>query len=188
MEMGLKIVMAPTTEPLTPAEAKQYLRAEGEDDSIISSLIKQAREWCEDYQGKKFITQTLELVLDSFPTEFEFRDCSPVQSITSIKYTDSSGTETTIPPADYILDNDSFVNRIVPAYGKSWPSVTLQPVNSIRVRFVAGYGAASAVPESVKWAMVLHMRLLYDDYKPDERVKIEKARDALLGMRRVIPV
>jgi uncharacterized phiE125 gp8 family phage protein len=186
--MPLKVVTQPTTEPLTTEEAKRYLRAEGEDNLTISSLIKQAREYCEDYQGKKFITQTLEFVIDSFPAEFEFRDCSPVQSITSIKYMSSAGVETTISATDYILDAESFVNRVVLAYGKSWPSVTLQPVNGVRVRFVAGYGSSAAVPESVKWAMVLHMRLLYDDYKPDERTKIEKARDALLGMRRVVPV
>ncbi len=175
---------------MTLTEAKQHLRVDGSaDDTLINSLITQAREWCEDYQGKRYITQTLELVLDSFPcADIEFKACSPVQSISSIKYTDKDGAETTLAATEYILDNDSFVHRISLAYNKSWPAATLQPINAVRIRFVAGYGDAAAVPESVKWAMVLQMRLLYDDYKPDEREKLEKARDALLGMNRVVPV
>ena len=188
--MGLKVITPPTTEPVTLTEAKQYLRVDGTaDDALITSLIKQAREWCEDYQGKRYITQTLELVLDAFPNvDIEFKACSPVQSITTIKYTDKDNVETTLAATEYILDNDSFVNKTVLGYNKQWPTATLKPVNAVRIRFVAGYGVAAAVPESVKWAMALHMRLLYDDYKPEEREKIERARDALLGMNRVMLV
>lgn len=188
--MGLKVITPPTTEPMTLTEAKQYLRVDGTtDDALITSLVKQAREWCEDYQGKKYITQTLELVLDSFPYgDIEFKACSPVQSVASIKYTDKDGVEATIAATEYLLDNDSFVNRIVLGYNKYWPLVNLQSINAIRIRFVAGYGIASTVPESVKWAMVLHMRLLFDDYKPEDREKMERARDSILGMNRVIPV
>ena len=176
---------------MTLTEAKLHLRVDGSnDDALLTSLIKQAREYCEDYQGKKFITQTLELVLDNFPCAdyIEFKSCSPVQSVTSAKYYDTAGTEYTLSSGDYIVDADSFVAKIVLGYNKSWPNTILQPVNGVRIRFVAGYGEATAVPESVKWAMVLHMKLLYDDYKPDEREKLEKARNALLGMRRVVNV
>lgn len=172
-----------------------------DDDALITSLITQAREYCEDYQGKKFITQTLELVLDSFPDKnyIEFKACSPIQSVTSVKYTDSDGTEKTFDSGNYMVDADSFVNCLVLGYKKQWPTDILQPVNGIRIRFIAGYppGEADAegnidyavnVPESVKWAMVLHMRLFYDDYKPEEQRRLEQARNALLGMNRVIPV
>ena len=190
--MSLKVITPPATEPLALDLAKQHLRIDGtDDDALVTSLIKQAREWCEDYQGKKYITQTLELGLDAFPDKdyVEFRACSPVQSVSSVKYTDSDGIEATLDAANYILDADSFVNRLVLGYNKTWPTATLKPVNGVRIRFVAGYGdAATDVPESGKWAMVLHMRLLYDDYKPEERVKLERARDALLGMNRVVPV
>ncbi|MHB8077433.1 head-tail connector protein [Desulfosporosinus fructosivorans] len=189
--MNLIVITPPAAEPLTLTEAKQHLRVDGSaDDTLITSLIKQAREWCEDYQGKKYITQILELVLDTFPDGdyIEFRNCSPVQSVTSVKYTDKDGVEATLAATEYIQDKDSFVNKIMLGYSKQWPTTILQPVNAVRVRFVAGYTDAAAVPESVKWAMVLHMRLLYHDYRPDERERLERARDALLGMNRVVPV
>jgi uncharacterized phiE125 gp8 family phage protein len=132
----------------------------------------------------------LELILDQFPNRnyIEFKSCSPVQSIINIKITDKDGAVTTMAASDYILDNDSFVNRIVLGYGIKWPAVTLQPVNGIRIQFVAGYGNATVVPETVKQAMVLHMRLMFDSYKPEERKALEKTRDNLLGLRRVMPV
>jgi uncharacterized phiE125 gp8 family phage protein len=186
--MGLKVITPPAIEPLTMQEAADYLRIDNVFDPILPSLITQAREFCEDYQKKKYITQILELVLDRFPKTnyIEFTSTSPVQSITSIKYYDKDGTEHVVSSNDYILDNDSFVHRVFLKYLKLWPLDILQPYNAVRIRFVTGYGTASDVPESVKQAMVLQMKLLYDDYKPDEREKLEEARNALLGMRRVV--
>lgn len=177
-------------EPLSLTEAKKRLNISGADeDALVTSLIKQAREYCEDIQNRKYLTQTWEMVLDDFPIgELEFHDCSPVQSITSVKYTDKDGVESTFAATNYILDNDSFVNRLVLKDNISWPTVTLQVVNGVRIRFVAGHEQASDVDETIKWAMVLQMKLLYDDYRPEERIRLEKARNSLLGLRRVIPV
>jgi uncharacterized phiE125 gp8 family phage protein len=172
-------------------EAKSHLKIDGsDDDTILAGLIKQAMEYCEGFQNKRYITQTLELSLDRFPSVdyIEFRDCSPVQSITSIKYTDKAGVESTFDAANYILDDVSFVNKVVLAYDKEWPDDILRPVNGVKIEFVAGYGDATKVPESIKIAMVLHIRLLYDDMRPEEKVRIEQTRDALLGMDRVVPV
>ncbi|MCD2347189.1 head-tail connector protein [Clostridium guangxiense] len=190
--MALKIITPPVIEPITLDEAKQHLRIVGSDDDIILlSMIKQAREFCEDFQNKKYITQILELVLDSFPDDnyISFDSSSPVQNVESVKYYDTYGKELIFDSNNYIVDTDSFVNRIVLGYCKLWPTIVLQPINAVRIRFTAGFGdKAEAVPETVKWAMILHMKLLYDDYKPDERTKIEEARNSLLSMNRVIPV
>lgn len=190
--MAIKVITPPVIEPMSIEEAKLHLRVDGfTDDVVIASLIRQSREWCEGYQNRKYITQTLELVLDSFPDTnyIELKNCSPIQSVESFKYYDDSGLEHIFDSSNYIVDNDSFVNRITLGHYKSWPGVQLQPVNSVRIRFTAGYGDTSdKVPETIKWAMVLHMKILYDDYRPDERSKLEEARNALLSMNRVIPV
>ncbi len=126
--------------------------------------------------------------MDGFPAnEIEFRYVSPVQDIEYIKYTDAHGEETEIAETDYILDNISFVNKIVPATNKRWPCVRLKPINGIKIRFVAGYENEEDVPQSVKWAMILQMKLLYEDYKPEQRKALETARDNLLGTKRVVP-
>ena len=193
--MSLKTITPPATEPLTANEVKQYLRIDGtDDDALISSFITQAREFCEDYQGKKYITQTLELILDEFPFDYsiDFRACSPIQSVTSVKYYDTSNTEYTLSSNDYIVDADSFVARIALAYNKSWPTIQLKPVNGVVIRFVAGYGNAASVPETFKQAMVAHIKILADgtlfNLREGEKEKFEAVRNSLLGTRRVINV
>lgn len=188
--MKLKVITPPSEEPLSLAEAKQYLKVDGNDeDSTLPGLIKQAREYCEDYQNKKYVTQTLEAYLDSFPDgDIEFRDCSPVQLITNITHTDVNNVDSVVNTTDYILDNVAFVNKVCLNYGKAWPSATLKPVNGVKIRFVAGYGNAAAVPETIKQAMILHMKILHDAMFPDDQKLYEKRRDSLLGLRRVIPV
>ena len=45
--------IAPVTEPVTLAEAKEYARIDGSaEDALITSLIKMARLHCESYMGK----------------------------------------------------------------------------------------------------------------------------------------
>lgn len=191
-KMAIKIINPPVIEPITLDEAKQHLRVDGNDDDIlIMSLIKQAREYCENYQNRKYITQTLELVLDSFPqgNAIVFNNCSPVQKVESIKYYDVNRQEYLFDESNYIFDLDGFVNRVVLNRGKHWPTVELQSVNAVRVRLIAGYGdSGDKVPEAIKWAIILQMKLLYDDYRPEEKTKLEEARNALLSMNRVIPV
>jgi uncharacterized phiE125 gp8 family phage protein len=181
--MGLRVITLPAVEPLTLEQAQEYLKT----DENVTALIKAAREYCENYQNKKYMPQTLELILDRFPCkpEIEFSDCSPIQSVTSVKYYGTDNMEYTFDASNYIVDIDSFVARIVLAYGKTWPSIQLRPANGVVIRFEAGY---DTVPETVKQAMVLHMKTLYDNQSPEVKARWEKARDALLGMRRRIPV
>lgn len=188
--MALKVIAPPVSEPLTLDWVKQQLGIDSDlaFDYVLNNYIKQAREYCEDYQNKKYITQTLELILDEWPEgAIEFTDCSPLQSVVSLSYTKSDGTTVTEALSNYLVDADSFVGRLVPKLG-SWPSEQLQAINAVRVRFIAGYTDVSLVPESIKSAMMLHIKLLHDDYRPDERLRFETARNNLLGLRRKVPV
>jgi len=63
--MGLKQTVAPALEPVSLTEAKLHLRIDTTaEDVLISSLIKAARQYCENYQRRAYITQTWELWLD----------------------------------------------------------------------------------------------------------------------------
>lgn len=162
MRYGSKIVTAPTLEPLTVAEAKAHLRVDAADqDGLISSLIVAARQYAEAFTRRAFITQTWDLFYDSFPNQDEISNTQqidlpypPLQSVTSVKYTDLGGVVQTLDPATYIIDADG-PGRIALAYLKFWP-VFRQVANSIQIRIVAGYGpAASDVPQTIKQAMLL---------------------------------
>ncbi len=161
--MALKVITPPASEPLDLATAKVHLRVDTtDDDALITSLITAARQYCEQYQNRAYVTQTLELTLDEFPDMPFDLPMPPLQSVTSIKYIDKDGLETTWDPANYIVDVDSQPGRIALAYGKTLPTVTLKPVNAVKIQFVAGYGATAAVPQTVKQAMLLLIGAWYE--------------------------
>ena len=137
-------ISSPTFEPVTLTEAKGQLRRDDItiDDALITSLIIAARAHIEDVTNRAICTQIFELVLDEWPCgDVITIPRSPLQSVTSLKYTDSSGTQATWATTNYIVDTDSKPGRVCLAYGVSWPSSTLRPANAIRIRFVAGYGS-----------------------------------------------
>ncbi|MGB9826601.1 MAG: head-tail connector protein [Desulfofundulus sp.] len=191
MFSGLVLITPPVAEPISLAEAKAHLRVDIiDDDNLITALITAAREYCEGFQNRAYITQTWQLWLDAWPEDSEIRiPRPPLQAVNSIKYYSADNAEYVLPPSDYIVDKVGEPGRIVLAYGKSWPSITLRPANAVCVEFKAGYGDdAGKVPQKVKDAMIIHIKLHYDDYRPEERQKMEEARDRLLWQDRVVPV
>lgn len=157
----IKVITPPAEEPITLAEAKLHLRVDhADEDALIEALIAVAREKAEHLTGRALVTQTLEWISDVFP------DCirlwkTPLQSVTSIKYLDAAGNHQTLSESAYWVDSDGAPARIVAVDGQSWPETSTQP-NAVRVRYVAGYGAAADVPESIKQWMKLTIGVLYD--------------------------
>ena len=128
-------------------------------DPLLSILIASARQHAETLLKRYLITQTIDLYLDCFP------DCEiklpPIQSVTAITYTDSNGDTQTLASDQYLVDAVSTPSRIAPAYGVVWPSVRYQN-NAVKIRFIAGYGSASAVPQCIKNWMLLRIKQMYD--------------------------
>ena len=163
--MALKLITAPATEPVSTSEAKSHLRVDTTaDDTLIGTLITAARQHVENHLRRALITQTWELVMDAFPAGDVIRlPRPPLVSVTSIKYTDVAGSESTFSSAAYVVDTDSTKGRVVLKSGESWPSDTLAAANGVRVRYVAGYGAASAVPHPIRQAVLLLIGTLYEN-------------------------
>lgn len=155
--MILQVTGAPAEEPVTTAEAKAHLRIDIDDeDALLDGYLLVAREQCELMARRALVTQTLQLSLACWP----YGDCiqlprPPLQSVTSVAYTDSDGNAGTMPSGDYIVDAASEPGRLILGYGKSWPSATLQPGPSIVITYVAGYGDAADVPQRYKQAIEL---------------------------------
>ena len=164
--MNLKIITAPTVEPVTLTEAKLHLRVTSTaDDTLITGLIKTARQQAENFTGRSLASATFELVMDSFPYQIEL-PMPPVESITSIKYKDSDGIETTWSSSEYIFYN-SEPAIITLAYGKSYPTFTPYPIGAVKIRYVAGYETGATdpnflIPEEYKQAMLLLIGHLYE--------------------------
>lgn len=133
---------------------------DAQEDTEIEDLITSAREHCESYTRRALATQTLEAYPDHFPcrNSIELPRAAPLQSITSVKYINSDGEETTMTAdTEYITDTDSPVGRIVLPYGKNWPCFTPYSVNPIKIRYAAGYNSENQIPKSIRQAMLLHI-------------------------------
>lgn len=155
--MILQVTTAPAEEPVSVAEAKAHLRIDVDnEDTLLEGYLLVAREQCELMARRALVTQTLQLRLECWPYDDRIElPRPPLQSVTSVAYTDSDGNAGTMPSGDYIVDAASEPGRIILGYGKSWPSATLQPGPSIVITYVAGYGDAEDVPQRYKHAIEL---------------------------------
>lgn len=147
--MALITITPPAVEPVSLAEVKDAGRIDGtEFDAQIALLIPSIRLQAEHNLGRRLITQTVELVLDEFPCEDIDLLLPDVQSVTSVKYRDSTGTEQTYISTAYSLDSDSTPCWLLPV--TNWPS-TGDYANAVRIRYVVGYGPAAAdVPANIR--------------------------------------
>jgi uncharacterized phiE125 gp8 family phage protein len=163
--MAWKLVTAPTSEPVTVAEAKAHLRVDlSDDDVLIESLITAARVHIEDATSRALITQTWRINLDDWPPcGYLCLPRPPLQSVTSVVYTDSAGTAATLSASKYAADTDSEPGRIVLNCGQTWPVTTLATSNPIVITYIAGYGAAAAVPQQLKQAILLLLGHWYEN-------------------------
>jgi uncharacterized phiE125 gp8 family phage protein len=168
--MTLKIFTPAAEEPITVEEARQYLRVTStSENSLIQGLIIAAREHAETFTRRRFVTQTWESILDGFPAFCAEIPNAPLQSVTSITYIDTAGNPQILAPTEYEVDTKAAPGRIVPAYGKVWPPTRSQ-LNAVTIRFVCGYGAAAAVPFSIKVALQLLVQY-FEQRDADEKLK-----------------
>src|SRR5512144_89546 len=102
--MTLRLITPPTVEPVSVETAKLFLRVDGNDeDALIASLVKGARETGEELARRAFLTQTLEMVMDDWPPRFVLALMRPpLQSIISVKHYDENNVEATW--TDYTVD------------------------------------------------------------------------------------
>jgi uncharacterized phiE125 gp8 family phage protein len=96
-------------------------------------------------------------------TGFEiFLAHDPIQTVDSVSYTDSDGATQTLASNQYKVDIVTEPARVVPAYGTTWPA-TRNEINAVTVQFTCGFGAAAAVPESIKSWIKLQVGAMYEN-------------------------
>lgn len=183
----------PTVEPITLADALTHLRADsdsGANDAYITSLIKVARQTCEDRIERTLISTPWRLKLDGFTDAIELLQ-PPVIAVQYLKYLDSDGVEKTVNPADYVVDTTSEPAWLVPGPDKEWPETQPGAINTVTVDYTAGYGTTAAdVPAPLKHWMLLAIGSMYNTRNADgERAQVRHDfADALLAPYRIMGV
>lgn len=177
--MNLRLIAAPTTEPVSVETAKLFLRVDGtEEDPLITSLVKGARETGEELARRAFITQTLEMIVDDWPPKFALALMRPpLQSVVSVKYYDEDNVEWLW--TDYTVDARSEPGRI---HFRSTPGTTLLASGGIVVRYAAGYGNTETdVPQRIKDAILALTAYRYENR--ESHVVPKEVKDAFIGER-----
>jgi uncharacterized phiE125 gp8 family phage protein len=168
-----KVTLAPS-EPISKGEAKrQCVVLHDDDDALFGALIAAARDYVERYCNTPLATQTIEVKCDAF-CDFERLPSAPVQSVTSIAYVATDGTDATVAPGDFEGRFDGLEASIIPAYGKQWPV----PRNGSRITLTAVVGY-TALPPSIKHAMLLWIADAYEQ-RENKELPGWTAFDALL--------
>ena len=174
MDQGtLRIETAPTVEPVTLAEAKLWLKidtTQTDDDDLITSLIKDAREAAEHYCKRVFVSQKWKFIFDVQPTEIKM-PLGYVQTVSTVKTYAEDGTATTETSTYYSYDVGE-LSRLWIKSGYTWTSTT-RLHGIFEIAYIVGwYGGTSdtvgsntmpVVPESVKSAIKMIVAKWYED-------------------------
>lgn len=198
--MGLKLVSAPASEPLTLEEAKAHVREDSADfDEMIEAFISTAVQYVdgpEGFLGRALIDQTWDYYLDRFPhcrpIEIEI-PLPPTIEVQGVFYLSTSGTEQEFPSSSYKVDDSGRVARIVLKGSACWPSTSCEAA-SVRIRFRAGYLNSDSppienVPRPIKTAILMYVGDLYLNRETqivgDSAAKLPWAAEQLLRPYRV---
>lgn len=153
------VTTAAAAEPLLLDDAKTYLRVDGSsEDDLITDLITEARAHVEARTGTKLYTQTLTLRTDDW-SDLVRLPVAPLQSITSITYTDTDGASQTLATSVYEARLYGLEPSIVLKYNQVWP--TIRTGSLIVIVTVAGYGVADAQPPETMAAVKLVLGDIY---------------------------
>lgn len=178
---GIVVSTAPTQEPITIQDVKDYLRLEDSlDERVLQDLIETARIFCEEHTGRALMTQTLTMTVDAYdeladplwegwktgPYLNYYKDYidlvkSPVQSVTSVKTYNDADEATTMAASKYYVDNAREPARVVLRTGETFPTA-LRVANAIEVVFVAGYTSQALVPAPLRIGMMQHIAFMYE--------------------------
>jgi len=156
-----------STEPVTTAYVKNHLRVDiSTDDTLIGNLVTAARISCEKYCQRSFVQHTYRADLPDF-WDTMVLPMGPVQSITSVKYYDTSS-----PSALQTLSSNIyrlFYDTVMRNYGASWVSVYPRS-DAVQITYTTGWkdnsspqGVGESCPESVKFAICCLVGDMYEN-------------------------
>lgn len=156
-------VTPPAAEPITLAQAKQFLRIDLDDDGFdteVALLITGSRDDIESTTSTRLVEQTVDVQAETF-VDLSRLPIGPVTELVSVTYQDRAGDEIELPVDSIELFGAGLEMGVRPIAGGRWPTKT---TGVVTVRLVVGYGADNLpIPSAVMTGLLLQIRALFDD-------------------------
>ncbi len=153
---------APIPEPITVADAKRFLRIDTDSlDGDVAMLVGAARGDIEDATGLRLIEQLVEIGADEM-ADLAHLPIGPVSEVVQMRYRDASGTEQLLDPAAYVLTGAGLECGIA-----ARASLPLMLRGSIVARLKVGFGDATKIPATLRWAILALVRGKFEDRAVD---------------------
>ena len=185
--MGLRRTVEPTVEPVTLADAKVWLKIEASettDDTLITELVKEARDYIEHFTSRALLEQTWELTFDKFPSckrEIELPRPRLI-SVTDVVYIDTDEVSQTFAASKYFVDTKSEPGRIVLDDDDSWPGTDPRP-EAVTITYKAGYGTVVGdLPRNIITLTNFLISHYYENREPYPNFKLEQLPDGLKSL------
>lgn len=132
--MRLKVIKPPEAEPVSVAEMAAYLRLDcDEENELVGQLIKAARQFCETFQRRAYLKQTLEVIDTPVNKVLELPRSENLQEVVSVAGITSG----------YTVHQDLLARL----------EFTSDIKESLRVQYVTGVDNPADVDEQVKLAI-----------------------------------
>ncbi|HCT54890.1 MAG TPA: hypothetical protein DF712_20790 [Balneola sp.] len=164
--MATKVITPAANEPISTAEAKEYLRVtHTDDDTLIGRLITAAREYVENQSKLTLQTTVFADYLQDFPDEYILEKAPYIADSVTITYTNTSAGTSTLAAAEYQIDQS---NPPTISFDGTMPTtIDDDVVDNVKIQYSAGYGVAgSTVPEALRTAVMLMVAHFYDMRSP----------------------
>lgn len=174
--MGLKIVTPPTVTPMSIVgidNLKAHLQEAtdvSDEDQLIESYLNAAWKLAEAHTWRQFLTAQFRYTLTDFVVQKHHKHYGrrianillpkpPCIAVQSVAYLNEAGeTVTMVANEDYIVDLESDIASLWPAYGKSWPCVRRNHPAAVTITYTAGYGTTlAAMPDVLLHAIRLQV-------------------------------
>jgi uncharacterized phiE125 gp8 family phage protein len=150
--------VAALVDPITVEDAKSHVReVVNDEDGDIARRIRSATEQAENYLHRGLLTQSWTYAQDYFTDELWLPRAAPLQSVTSVKYYDTSGVQQTLSASTYQVDTFSEPGRILLAPNQVWPSVQAGRALAVEVLYVVGWTSSDNIPADILEAIYLRV-------------------------------
>lgn len=196
-----KLTIPPTTEPVSVAELRSWLRDVSDPDELLNELITAARETFERETGLAVISQGHRLMLDAWPVDHAAMGdwdgvkegafiqgspralelpVSPLISVTAITLYAADNTQTVYDAEKYYVDTHNEPGRITMGAGISFP-VAGRASNGIQIDYVAGHDDADHVPAPIKLAIKQLAAHFYENREAVTEITLSNAPQSFIA-------